>query len=66
MNTRFDFNIRIEDGDVFVYPLEEKQLLYLCETHRISKFDHCFMWFPVTWAWVIRATHVGWRFCQSF
>jgi hypothetical protein len=66
MTPQFDFNIRVDGESLFVYPLEENQLVYVAQTLGLSKFNVCFDWYKVTENWVLRAHTHGFRFCRSF
>ena len=61
---KFDFNIRLDGGHLFVYPLEEKPLVYLAQSTGLSKFNVFFTWYEVTENWVLRARHNGFTFCR--
>jgi len=63
MNKSFDFNIKHDGGHLFVYPLEEKPLVYLAQSTGLSKFHVFFTWYQVTENWVLRARHNGFTFC---
>jgi len=60
---KFDFNIRLDGGHLFVYPLEEKPLVYLAQSTGLSKFNVFFTWYEVTENWVLRARRGGFTFC---
>ena len=66
MTPQFDFNIRADGDSLYVYPLEENQLVYVAQTLGLSKFNVCFDWYKVTENWVLRAHSHGFRFCRSF
>jgi hypothetical protein len=66
MYPQFDFNIRVTGDKLFVYPLEENELIYLAQTTGKSKFNLAFEWFEVSENWVLRAHSHGFRFCRSF
>jgi hypothetical protein len=66
MYQQFDFNIRVTGSKLFVYPLEENELIYLAQTTGKSKFNLGFEWFEVSENWVLQAHTHGFRFCRSF
>ena len=66
MYPQFDFNIKHDGKSLLVYPLEEKQLVYLAQTTGLSKFNMFFSWYEVSDTWLLHAIRHGWIFCRSF
>ena len=58
----YNFAVKSDGERIFVYPLEERELVYLAQTTGLSKFNIAFEWFEVTEEWVIRARKHGWVF----
>ena len=62
MKPQYNYAVKSDGERIFVYPLEERELVYLAQTTGLSKFNIAFEWFEVTEEWVIRARKHGWVF----
>ena len=62
MKPQYNYAVKSDGERIFVYPLEERELVYLAQTTGLSKFNIAFEWFEVTEEWVIRSRKHGWVF----
>ena len=62
MKPQYNYAVKSDREKIFVYPLEERELVYLAQTTGLSKFNLEFTWMEVTPEWVIRAHKHGWVF----